>query len=298
MLGELLRFALSFGTGSLSGVPFRDFAANCVGCFVMGLIFCVRDRMLRSTWLFFRVETREAVLFGLSSGFCGCLTTFSGWSQSASDAILDKNVSLWFIVWFVGFAGCIIAFRGGEHLGAALVGKREPALIQVPTTTKPSIMCMPLFLMVFIVSLFVTLIATVGGSAADVLLPALVAPVGGCARCAIVCLNVRCLRFPYGTFAVNICGTALLAVLVGVYRRQLGLEKPFDVDVGERWDNITYALLPISGVGFCGSFTTVSTLIVELLTMKQRRVAYIYGVASIVAGQAVGTGISALFRFT
>lgn len=104
------------------------------------------------------------------------------------------------------------------------------------------------------------------------------APIGCLARFyASLYLNGKIASFPLGTFAVNICGTAIL---------------------GMAWD---IAHVPNGGVigcqvlqgiedGLCGCLTTVSTWVSELAALRRRN-AYVYGLASIVGGLAVMVAI-------
>ncbi len=282
MVGELVRALLSFLTAPLAGVPFADFAANVVGCFAMGAVASCRTRILGSTQFFARVV-------GLSSGFCGALTTFSGWSQSASVALLDGNVSQWLVVWLVGWASAAAAFRGGEHVGAAFGGPVEHAA--VPDTAPHSLLVLSLLALVFLSVFFAVLVAALAGRVADVLLATLFAPLGACLRCLLVWQNGRCRRFPVGTFVANVVGTALLALLVGAFGR-----RPFVAEIGSDWENVGMSMLPIVGVGFCGSLTTVSTLVHEALVTLPLRDAYVYALSTIVVSQAIGTGIAALLN--
>lgn len=74
--------------------------------------------------------------------------------------------------------------------------------------------------------------------------------------------------YPWGTFAVNVTGSFLLAVLVSI-------------PVGP-------VASQILGVGFCGALTTYSTFGLEwiLQLRTRRRVALVYGVASLSVGLA------------
>ncbi|MGH9097831.1 MAG: fluoride efflux transporter CrcB [Acidimicrobiales bacterium] len=86
--------------------------------------------------------------------------------------------------------------------------------------------------------------------------------------------------FPWATFAVNIAGSFLLGVILTV--------------VAERWPPTRY-VRPFVAIGFCGGFTTFSTLAVEAVRRTQfgdPRVAIVYLLASLAAGViAVGLGV-------
>ena len=78
--------------------------------------------------------------------------------------------------------------------------------------------------------------------------------------------------FPWATFAVNVVGSLLLGVIITV--------------VAERWPPTRYAL-PFAAIGFCGGFTTFSTLMVEAVRRAQDgypALGVVYLLASVVAG--------------
>ena len=77
--------------------------------------------------------------------------------------------------------------------------------------------------------------------------------------------------FPYGTFAVNILGSLLLGILIGLSSRSLPTPE---------WRMLL-------AVGFCGGFTTFSTFSLEtaeLLRGAHYTAALVYTGASVVVG--------------
>jgi len=73
--GALLRFHLSIRLNKHSWFPWGTFAANMVGCTVLGVATVVQDapgQIALST-------TGAAVVSGVASGFCGSLSTVSTW---------------------------------------------------------------------------------------------------------------------------------------------------------------------------------------------------------------------------
>jgi CrcB protein len=80
------------------------------------------------------------------------------------------------------------------------------------------------------------------------------------------------LGFPWSTLMVNVVGSLLLGLVVTL--------------VVERWSPTRF-VRPFAAIGFCGGFTTFSTLMVELSQLGQHgriATAAVYLVASVVSG--------------
>lgn len=92
---------------------------------------------------------------------------------------------------------------------------------------------------------------------------------------ASVKLNSLIPWFPLGTFAVNMFGTAVLAMCYDLQH----------VSIGGTVGGTLLGCGALQGIedGFCGALTTVSTWIVELHSLRKRH-AYLYGAASILVG--------------
>ena len=86
--------------------------------------------------------------------------------------------------------------------------------------------------------------------------------------------------WPWGTFAVNVAGTAALAY--------------FATRLQERLPPSTFRR-PLLGTGFCGGFTTFSTLQVEAISLGRHGHA---GLAVAYYAASVGTGIVAMLVVT
>ncbi len=90
--------------------------------------------------------------------------------------------------------------------------------------------------------------------------------------------------FPWATFTVNVVGSLLVGLIVTL--------------VVERWPPTRY-VRPFAAIGFCGGFTTFSTLAVEVAQRSQHGrigLAAGYLVASLVAGVAAAVLGMALAR--
>lgn len=72
-IGSITRYAIYhyFAQNYSSDYPWGTFAANLIGCFILGLIF---GFVANGNGL------NQALVFFLTTGFCGALTTFSTFS--------------------------------------------------------------------------------------------------------------------------------------------------------------------------------------------------------------------------
>jgi len=84
---------------------------------------------------------------------------------------------------------------------------------------------------------------------------------GAMARFGLNVLLQRDIAFPWGTLSANLLGCLLMGIIA-----QLVAASTWFNDAGVIPDQ--YRLL--FAIGFCGSFTTLSTLVMELNTMLQR----------------------------
>ena len=79
-------------------------------------------------------------------------------------------------------------------------------------------------------------------------------------------------RFPWATFAVNVAGALVLGAIMALCEVRPN---------APRW------LRPLAGIGFCGSFTTFSTMSVEFVQLVESRHAWLaigYFAASFATG--------------
>lgn len=104
--------------------------------------------------------------------------------------------------------------------------------------------------------------------------------VGAVARYGLNTLLQRDLDFPWGTFAANLLGCLTMGFIA-----QLVSGNSWFNDAGIFPDH--YRLL--FAVGFCGSFTTLSSLVLEINTMLQRNelfYSFAYFVGTMIGGFA------------
>jgi CrcB protein len=86
--------------------------------------------------------------------------------------------------------------------------------------------------------------------------------------------------WPWATFSINVTGSFALGYLV--------------TRLQERLPQSTYRR-PLLGTGFCGAYTTFSTMQVEILTMIEH---HRYGLAASYAGASIAAGYLAIWLAT
>ncbi|KAI1495531.1 CrcB-like protein-domain-containing protein [Biscogniauxia marginata] len=246
---------------------------------------------------------------GLATGFCGSFTSFSSFIRDVflalsndmpmpdiHSAAIPRNGGYSFMAVLAVIITTVSLSLSGLYIGAQLAIALEPITPSLPYA----------FTRKFLDRLAVLLAwgCWIGAIVLSVLPPdrftspgslevwrgsttfALIfAPLGCLGRFyASLFLNGRLPSFHLGTFAVNIIGTAILAM---------------------SWD---LAHVPEGGVigcqvlqgiedGFCGCITTVSTWVAELAALRRRN-AYIYGSASVVVALACMVAIMGGLRWS
>ncbi|ETV70325.1 hypothetical protein, variant 3 [Aphanomyces astaci] len=86
------------------------FVANIVGCFVMGVCQPLKSKYthLESVWV------------GITTGFCGCCTTFATWQLfTAHQYLTQLGVNATF-VFFIQLTCCFGAHWGGRYIGTSV----------------------------------------------------------------------------------------------------------------------------------------------------------------------------------
>lgn len=322
LLGTLARLglqALTFYPGApiTTGVLW----ANVAGSLVMG--FLIEDRNLfREEWGSPPPNPKDAdeahehgkkhkavkktipLYIGLTTGFCGCCTSFSSFMRDAflalANALPDPSLS----------PGTPIAPRNGGYsfmalvavllvtvslsLSALIFGAHLALGLARVTPTVPFALTRRVLDRAIVVLAWGCWLGAVflaiwppdrdepgkdhwRGRAVFALV---FAPLGCLLRFYVsLRLNRRVPRFPLGTFVVNIFGTVIEAMCWDLQHVSgLGAVVP------AAWTGCQV----LQGVmdGFCGSATTVSTWVAELNGVSRRRNAYFYGVVSV--GVALG----------
>lgn len=110
-----LGLASDFGDTTLEGVITRDLVPNMLGCFLMGALIETKG--------FFSSPKRKSIHFGLCTGLCGCLTTFSGLSNIAASFLWlplltseSPLVGRWLLCLLIGLCTSWVSYRVGKTL--------------------------------------------------------------------------------------------------------------------------------------------------------------------------------------
>lgn len=128
---------------SIGDVLFPEIFANAVGCFLMGLLFEWIEVLLalfhpmvvvqegegeveddKSTVLYRVMADRsftKRIYTGLSTGFCGCLTTFSSWQFDAVVALSRGSIVTFIFYQLIGLSAALNMFLLGRYMGIGLI---------------------------------------------------------------------------------------------------------------------------------------------------------------------------------
>ncbi|PWW79646.1 hypothetical protein C7212DRAFT_170936 [Tuber magnatum] len=268
ILGTLSRIGLvSITTYEATPLP-PLFWPQFAGCLLMG--FFLEDKTLFPV----STKTTEPLYLGLTTGYCGSVTTFSSFilgafEQLANTALVhprrrtrdDVAALLAYVI------GTIAISLGGLQVGAHLAAFSK-GLLRKLRCRWADMLAVPIGLGVWVASVIMAVF--IRKWRGDVLFACIFSPPGAIVRYWVSRLgNPMCKAFPVGTFMVNMLGTAALAgLLAGRY-----------VHSGGNTCDVLRGL----GEGFCGCLTTVSTFVVEVQGLRTGH-GYTYAGASIVVG--------------
>ncbi|KAJ5537116.1 hypothetical protein N7513_010302 [Penicillium frequentans] len=320
ILGTLARLglqALTFYTGApvVTGVLW----ANVTGSLVMG--FLVEDsNIFREEWgspptppkdehsaeehTKKHKATKKSIpmYIGLTTGFCGCCTSFSSFirdiflalanalpdpSLPAGASIASRNGGYSFMalvaVLLITVSLCLSALIFGAHLALAL-GRFTPTIPFALTRRVLDPVMVVLGWGCWLGAVFLAIWPPDRYNAGPeewrgrAVFAIVFAPLGCLFRFYVsLYLNSRVPAFPLGTFAVNMFGTVVEGVCYDLQHVSgLGAVVPAALT----------GCQVLQGVmdGFCGATTTVSTWVVELNGLAKREHAYVYGVTSVAGG--------------
>lgn len=261
----------------------------------------------------FKAHKKTVPLFiGLTTGFCGSLTSFSTFIRdvylalsnnpavpsgpyhdvslfvSGSPGLKSPNGGFSFMailaVLFTEIGLSLAGLFFGAHIAIAL-SQWTPSLPQtwLRKYLDPLTVILGWLSWVLVVLLVILLPESHGAATlwnpsvwrGPFLFSLVFAPVGCLARFYIsLKLNGRIVGFPLGTFAVNIGGTMVLGMAYSIQHAAVSTSR---LTIG----GITGCQV-LQGImdGFCGCLTTVSTWVLELSDLRRRH-AYVYGGVSV-----------------
>ncbi|KAG8161842.1 hypothetical protein KVR01_008829 [Diaporthe batatas] len=240
---------------------------------------------------------------GLATGFCGSFTSFSSFMRDTflavsndltyggNTATTPRNGGYSFMALLAVVIITVTASLSGLVAGAHLASALEPAVPSLPfliTRRVADRLAVPLAWGCWAGAVVLAAVPPADHWRGVAVFSLVLAPLGTLARFYLsLWLNGLRPAFPLGTFAANVLGTAVL---------------------GMAWDLQRVPLVPLGGVvgcqvlqgvedGFCGCLTTVSTWVAELAGLRRRH-AWVYGVASVVAGFALMVAVMGGLRWS
>nr|XP_027068234.1 fluoride export protein 2-like [Coffea arabica]XP_027068235.1 fluoride export protein 2-like [Coffea arabica]XP_027068236.1 fluoride export protein 2-like [Coffea arabica]XP_027068238.1 fluoride export protein 2-like [Coffea arabica]XP_027072197.1 fluoride export protein 2-like [Coffea arabica]XP_027072198.1 fluoride export protein 2-like [Coffea arabica]XP_027072199.1 fluoride export protein 2-like [Coffea arabica] len=299
ILGVITRFYLQklfgprvIGATSDQSYMYPDLPSNMVGSFLMGWFGVVFKGDIS--------EVSDNLAIGLTTGFLGSLTTFSGWNQKMLDlsvrghwvfAILGILIGLFLAAYSIIFG--IETAKGFKWLKKRFIREMKFFssiyswdLDQYNTYLTGTVVLLLILGVVWGVCIAFTKKQFYSDhSHAELLLGCIVGPFGVWIRWFLARLNGRglgkkpVLRWvPFGTLAANILAAAVMAALATL-KKAVNTDKCNTVATGIQ-------------LGFLGCLSTVSTFIAEFNAMRQSSHtwrAYAYATSTIVISFALGT---------
>lgn len=302
IFGVLTRYGLQklFGPEGVGATRDKDYMyldlpSNMVGSFLMGWFGVVFKANIS------RVSDQLAV--GLSTGYLGSLTTFSGWNQKMLELGAEGKWVFVVIGYFLGLivvAYCIIlgieTAEGFKWILRKLSTSSQPGQFRSRSNSKIGSfkihMVVTVVLLVLLV-LFYCLSGSLekkefnkGSSEAQLLLACMVGPPGVWIRWFLAKkLNGQGLGkngflkwFPFGTFIANVSAACVMAVFA-ILKKAVNTQNFDTVATGIQF-------------GLMGCLSTVSTFIAEFHNMRQSNQpwrAYAYAMVTILSSFIMGT---------
>ena len=267
---------------------FPSFWAQILGTLIIGIIAVHKEKMQ---------DNYMIVYIAISTGLCGSLTTFSSWNAEAAKLLLQVNhttliriqsrehdvrVVGYIFILFIGVGMPASAYIFGKNISLFIL-KIVPKLnSQSLLTHKIHSYLLPICIFVAYFAITSTLIGiSIYYSSYALLFSLLFGSIGTYIRwllSGLDRLNCICIRgFPMGTLLANTLGSVVLsfATIASARVVQNGSVEQLKVD-----------LLTGVSVGFCGSLTTVSTFITQLVSLPFW-IAVVYSLVSLIIVQSV-----------
>ncbi|KAI0771574.1 CrcB-like protein-domain-containing protein [Trametes elegans] len=258
---------------------------QAAGCLVMGFALGMREPFGRFYGPLYTAVT---------TGFCGSLTTFSGWQLDIFESWINGTASHrdWFrnaidgvgkTVFTLAIALSAVSF--GAHL-AKLVVPRVPTVPPPSRQVRYAVSALSVLVYAAAYPAYFRLPAAYRHEATAALLFSFP---GTLSRYLLsVLLNPRLKLFPLGTFAANVLGTALL----GTFQVLQSAQHPHPLGAN------ACSVLKGLADGYCGCLTTVSTFAAEVDALDNRK-SWIYVTLSwlvsqmllaVILGPSIGAG--------
>lgn len=251
---------------------------------------------------------------GLTTGFCGCFTSFSSWQRDALLVMLNRTTSdslpraggYTFLALLATLiltpALCMAALQVGEHLALALESFMPRLNFRFIRKILDPVM-VPIALLSWSAAVVLSIWPPDRPSGpssetswlgevwrSEALFACVFAALGCITRFYIsIWLNPRLSSFPLGTFTVNMFGSILEAIFYDIQHAPLA---------GSIYDGLVSCQI-LQGLmdGYCGSATTISTWVLELKGLRKRH-AYIYGLVSTFVGLGFMIVVMGSFNWT
>ncbi|RAL38779.1 unnamed protein product [Cuscuta campestris] len=298
ILGVLLRYVLEilFGPGNVGATSdqnymYLDLPSNMVGSFLMGWFGVVFKGDIS------KLSAQLAI--GLTTGFLGSLTTFSGWNQKMLElsvegrwvfAILGILIGLFLVAYSIIFG--IETAKGLQWVLKRTGNNRKSTFECSWKVNSPKRhLVVSVILLLTLASLWTICIALEirkfkkGNSESRLWLACLVGPLGVWIRWFLARLNGRGLGksgllkwVPFGTLIANVSAASVMAGLATL--KKVVSTKDCDTFVG----GVQFGLL--------GCLSTVSTFVAEFHAMRESKHpwrAYAYALATILPSFIFGT---------
>ncbi|KAI0677571.1 CrcB-like protein-domain-containing protein [Trametes maxima] len=258
---------------------------QAAGCLIMGFALEMKEPFGRFYGPLYTAVT---------TGFCGSLTTFSGWQLDIFESWLNGTASHrdWFrdaidgvgkTVFTLAISLSAVSF--GAHL-ATLVVPHVPTLPPPPRRVRHALSALGVLVYAAAYPAYFRLPAAYRHDATAALLFSFP---GTLSRYLLsVQLNGRLALFPLGTFAANVVGTALL----GTFQVLQSVQHPHPLS-----PNACSVLKGLAD-GYCGCLTTVSTFATEVIALDNRKSWLYVGlswlvcqiVLAVILGPSIGAG--------
>ncbi|KAI0719605.1 CrcB-like protein-domain-containing protein [Cerioporus squamosus] len=258
---------------------------QAAGCLIMGFALGLKEPFGRFYGPLYTAVT---------TGFCGSLTTFSGWQLDIFESWINGTASHrdWFRDAIDGIGKTVFTLAislSAVSFGAHLATIATPSLPTLRTPSRPVRYALSALAVLIYAAAYPAYFELPARYRHEVTAALLFSFPGTLSRYLLsVFLNPRLKLFPLGTFAANTLGTALL----GTFQVLQTIQHP-----GPLSANACGVLRGLSD-GYCGCLTTVSTFAAEVDALDGRR-AWIYVSLSwlvsqmllaVILGPSIGAG--------